>query len=176
MFPSFSLCTFQKQVSHNHKHLLTNSNSNFWHQKLRKLFTGNAHTVAHTILRLPAHNIIARYLKLTLIFLQSGIYHIPLDLASDISLSESGAVRFFVMQAFGIMIEDFVQAVFRKVTGRKRKAESEKWMKIVGFVWTAWFLLFWTSPGWYFVMIRSRATEAADRRMLPFSVASRLFK
>jgi hypothetical protein len=48
----------------------------------------------------------------------------------------------------------------------------------VGFVWAVAFLLFWTSPGWFFPQVyvaamRSEEERRAFRRLVPFTVLGR---
>ena len=48
----------------------------------------------------------------------------------------------------------------------------------MGFVWVVAFLLFWTSPGWFFPQVyvaamRSEEERRAFRRLAPFTVLGR---
>jgi hypothetical protein len=73
------------------------------------------------------------------------------DYAKGLSWEQSGAVRFFCTQAFGIMVEDAVQAIYRSVSGEKRDGQQvQAWKQVVGWVWVVVFLLFWSTPAWFF--------------------------
>jgi hypothetical protein len=91
------------------------------------------------------------------------VHHIC-DYARSLSWQESGAVRFFCTQAFGIMVEDAVQAIYRLVSGEKRDGRHVKvWRRVVGWVWTVVFLLFWSTPAWFFPI-------AIGEKLIPLSI------
>lgn len=94
------------------------------------------------------------------------------------SWSSSGAVRFFIAQAVGIVIEDFVQWIWGLFFDGEKKEGSEKgvetWKKVVGFAWVAVFMLFWTSPAWVFPVTLFNAVNGG--KMLPFSVVGHFLR
>ncbi|KAB8294718.1 hypothetical protein EYC80_006680 [Monilinia laxa] len=91
----------------------------FWHQGIQLSIKGPAEYLTHSILHLPHHTLLSRYLKVFLAFAVSGAMHTAADYGGNISLGESGAMRFFCTQALGIMIEDGVQEVWKRMGGRK---------------------------------------------------------
>lgn len=71
------------------------------------------------------------------------------DLALGIPAVEAGQFIFFTMQAFGIMLEDGIVALY-KTTGRPLPRALER---MFGYLWVfAW--LVWTGPGWYNPFVR----------------------
>ena len=93
----------------------------------------------------------ARYGFIAGVFTVSGIFHLLCDISQGIPKAESGAMRFFGIQTLGIMFEDAVQAVFKKLHGE----ESFTWRlatAVTGYLWVvAW--LTWTSPIWIYPTI-----------------------
>ena len=124
----------------------------FWHQYLRVTLEGCASLVVRS-LHIPKGTLIYRYTHIFLCFLASGLIHIGADWGETIPLRESGALYFFLTQAFGIMLEDAFQAAYYHFSGKQRKKETPKMHKIVGFVWLAIFLT-WSSPVWLYPQIR----------------------
>lgn len=79
---------------------------------------------------------------------------------------ESGALRFFVMQALGIIIEDAVQGIYRTVKRQPRFPGRPKgWKRALGILWL-FFWLFWTTPGWNYPIAR----RSSGQGILPFSL------
>lgn len=74
------------------------------------------------------------------------------DITQGIPLGESGAMRFFVMQSFGIMFEDAFLWVIQHCLGEKLHKYS--WVsRTAGYIWvTAW--LIWSSPVWLYPTMR----------------------
>ncbi|PMD30510.1 hypothetical protein L207DRAFT_520016 [Hyaloscypha variabilis F] len=143
-----------------------------WHQLPRKPLNNPAIWVVENVLGLKK-GLVARYLKITITFFLSGIIHQIGDLSSQLPLSSSSALQFFTIQALGIIFEDFIQQLYH-LAGFK----SGVFTKAVGFVWVVAFLLFWTSPGWFFPQVyvaamRSEEERRAFRRLVPFTVLGR---
>lgn len=89
-------------------------------------------------------------------FAVSGIFHALSDVSQGIPLGESGAMRFFVLQAIGIMLEDAFQAlIFRgEPSGHQGRGMLGTVLERVGGpLWlVAW--LTWTSPGWIYMFLQ----------------------
>ena len=99
-----------------------------------------------------------RYLQITLVFTVSGVFHTLSDISQRIPRSESGAMRFFCIQALGIMIEDAVQALFKELRAEEKADKSRILTRAAGYMWVvAW--LTWTSPIWIYPVM-SRDTGA----------------
>ena len=91
--------------------------------------------------------------------------HYICDYAKGLSWQQAGALRFFCTQAFGIMIEDAVQAIYRSVTGEKKDGQRvQAWKRVVGWIWVVVFLLFWSTPAWMF------PGAVGQDKLTPFSV------
>jgi hypothetical protein len=74
----------------------------------------NANFISFSILRIPNKTLFARYTKIMLAFNLSGLGHYFITIATGIPPSQTGALKFFVMQGLGIMFEDAVQALYRR--------------------------------------------------------------
>jgi len=114
----------------------------FWHQKLRNVIESPSDFISTSVLGLRKGTLLSRYTRLTLAFLISGVLHAALDHGQGVPFTESGALKFFTMQALGIMVEDAMQEVYQRCGG-----PSNVWSRGVGYTWVAfWFI--WTTPTW----------------------------
>lgn len=75
----------------------------------------------------------------------------------------------------GIILEDGVQALYRRVTGRKRVDVTPLWARFVGYLWVLVFLLFWSSPAWHFPMVKNEAGDYGAT-LLPYSLVRGFLK
>lgn len=96
---------------------------------------------------------LARYSNLFITFWISGVYHI---LSDGIEI-ESGVVRFFIMQAAAITVEDAFQSLYRK-NGRPI---GRGWSILFSYLWVGFFLV-WTSPGWRYPVVAFRFGQRRD--------------
>ena len=138
----------------------------FWHSGLRNPFLGTANFFTHDVLRLRRGTPAARYINLFLVFGISGAFHLSNETSSGIPPAKNRVSEFFLMQAVGITMEDFIEWVYRVVRpGRQRNRDDEKtgqdgvgesletWQKLIGYVWViSWFLL--TTPIWSYQRMR----------------------
>lgn len=127
----------------------------FWHQLLRVIFTKPAEFITHIILRIPRGTIAARYTNIFAVFLLSGILHLYNDQGSGVPVADSGAIRFFCSNALGIMFEDGIQALFKKIW----PSMSLSLKKLVGYAWVSIFLI-WTTPAWSYPYLRVANVES----------------
>lgn len=111
--------------------------------------------MTYTILRFNRGRVVGRYLFTFLVFSVSGVFHLCCDITQGIPSLESGAMRFFILQALGIMLEDAVSAVLGRLCPRKFRNISSS-LKPLGYVWVATWLM-WSSPTWIYSSMR-RAT------------------
>ena len=79
------------------------------------------------------------------------------------SLQQSGTMRFFVMQALGIMFEDAIKTVVGR--GEKIRRLAGLATRLFGYTWTIFFLV-WTTPTWLY----PDAAEPPKTLFLPFSL------
>lgn len=115
---------------------------------------GISNFFSHDVLHLAKHTILARYLNIFIAFFLSGVIHIASDHGLTILPCESGAVRFFLTQAFGIVLEDAFQAVYYNASGKPRPAKAPLLHKVVGYIWLILFLA-WSTPVWSYPQFRS---------------------
>ncbi|CZR63273.1 uncharacterized protein PAC_13170 [Phialocephala subalpina] len=141
--------------------------SKFWHQGTRKTFSNPSIFLVDNF-PIPLPSLVSRYAKIFLTFYISGLVHVIGDYIF-MPWSESWTVQFFIAQAVGIMLEDFVQWVWRTSIERKKGGETKTWKKVVGFVWVAVFMLVWSTPAWFFPNA-GKNTGAKEGKLLPFSV------
>ena len=139
----------------------------------RQTFGGPARSLVQDVLHLPQDSLSARYSKILVTFYISGLLHLSTDVAIGIGWGESGAIRFFCMQAVGILIEDSVQALYRRIDPEtQRPLPRQMLVRMIGFVWLGCFLA-WTTPVWAYPAMRRNQGEPKDM-VLPFSVIGML--
>lgn len=115
---------------------------------------GISRFATHDVLRLPKRTVVARYSNIFLAFFLSGLIHISSDHGTMLLPDESGAIRFFLTQTLGIVLEDAFQAAYYYLSGQKRAAKAPLRHKIVGYVWLVLFLS-WSTPAWSYPQFRS---------------------
>ena len=109
----------------------------------RRLLTSNANFLAN-LLHLP-RGTLATYFKLFMAFFLSGLIHATGDYILFQNFSEGTSVRFFLLQAAGITLEDAVIALGSRLGYKESNA-----FKLIGFAWVfAWFTFsmpIWLDP------------------------------
>ncbi|KAH7320699.1 membrane bound O-acyl transferase family-domain-containing protein [Stachybotrys elegans] len=137
----------------------------FYHQLLRRGCGGIAHFLTCTCLGLSKRGIWSRYIYTCAVFMVSGLFHAFSDVAQGIPWSESGALQFFMLQVFGIMLEDAFGALLRLRTSsdwdpaQRSFSTSRRPFKALGYLWTlAW--LVWSTPVWIYPSLQ-RSTGVA---------------
>ena len=141
----------------------------------RQTFGGPARFLIHDVLHISQHTLVARYSKIFATFLISGLLHLSTDLVMGIAWDESGSIRFFYTQAFGILLEDGVQALYRRVGPEdQRSSQGRKLVTMICYIWLCCFLT-WSTPAWAYPAMR-RNQGAAKDAVLPVSVMKLLFR
>jgi hypothetical protein len=80
--------------------------------------------------------------------------HYACDRVVPVNQEESGSIRFFCVQAVGIMIEDGAQELYRRIYGKATaNSGSPLWTKLVGYIWVVAFLT-WSTPAWIYPHLR----------------------
>lgn len=152
-------------------------NSRFWHQLNRRIISDLAIFIGHYVCMLlkllkldeVVNDRLLHYQNLLVHFIISGLHHLVIDLSSGIPWYGSGAVRFFCMQALGIILEKVVHSLHLSLSGRASPREPPtSWTKILGYIWVISFLS-WTVPGWLYPMLCRTRTGMEDS-VLPFSL------
>jgi hypothetical protein len=115
--------------------------------------------VTREVLRLPNPSLLERYANIFVAFTLSGIFHVFIDIGNG--RTEWGqSMLFFQSFAFGIMIEDGIQALWRRLTGDVfvyADQDVPTWKKIVGFFWVISF--FAVVAPWHVYPSASGASE-----------------
>ncbi|RAL02540.1 wax synthase family protein [Aspergillus ibericus CBS 121593] len=137
-----------------------------WHQTLRALLVSNADFLS-AILHIPVSlHLPFRFL---FCFTVSGVVHLLMDVGFGVSIRESGALWFFVLQVGGIFAELLVGRVVGVDLGlgNGNGKGGMGWVrKGVGFVWVGGFML-WTVPVWVNPIL-VRLFKDGVRMMSPF--------
>lgn len=108
---------------------------------------------------LPHSSYLARYTRLMIAFLISGLLHYHADQVMGVSNSENGAVVFFLLHACFIMLEDAVAPVLASVLPPRLRYA-------LGYLWVVAFFI-WSSPVWTYSSTRLGIDSAA---LLPVRV------
>lgn len=107
--------------------------------------------VCRHILRLPHPSLFERYINIFLVFAISSCLHLAIDGRAGIMHPQTGALRCFLIQPIGIMLEDGVQALYRRLCGGS--SSSTKWTRMVGYIWV-WAFLTLVAPLYNFPLFR----------------------
>jgi hypothetical protein len=124
-----------------------------------------AHYTTHVLLGLARGTTMARYTRILIAFTSSGIMHLVADVAAGVSLHDSGAMRFFMTQALGLMLEDCAVRLYYHAPSSMRL--SSHLARLLGFVWVSVFLT-WSVPAYLYPMMW-RANQGLQDSTIPFS-------
>ncbi|KAK8072791.1 hypothetical protein PG996_006139 [Apiospora saccharicola] len=123
----------------------------------------------HDVLRLPKGTKMVRYLRISLIFLLSGIMHVAIDVASGIPLQRSGAMKFFSIQPLGVFIEDMFLSMFHAGSERPPLPKSLRlWRRCAGWAWLGLWMA-WTAPAYLYPIMAQEESEE-NGGVVPLSV------
>lgn len=113
-----------------------------WHQNLRRILTVHSKFIVKNVFSLTNGTSLAWHVQLYAAFAISGLVHLAGDYLALGDWTTGGSMRFFVLQAVAITIEDIViNSASRIGFGRTRLS------KCVGYMWVlGWFIL--SVPGW----------------------------
>lgn len=138
----------------------------FWHQTNTRKFSSMAHCTTHVLVGLPRGTVTARYLRILVAFLCSGVMHLLCDRASGVSFSDSGAIRFFLTQAVGLILEDCILKWYERSPSYMQLPVVL--VRMMGFAWVAIFLV-WSVPAYMYPMLW-RANQGLQDSTIPFSL------
>ncbi|KAL4783350.1 membrane bound O-acyl transferase family-domain-containing protein [Aspergillus varians] len=126
----------------------------FWHQLFRWPMQGISTFLCTSILRLPRRSLVERYAKIIFVFVVSSAIHLAIDGRAGILLPRTGALRCFLVQPLGIMLEDGVQELYRRVrVCGGGEVASTKWTRMAGYIWV-WSFLALAAPLYNFPLFR----------------------
>ncbi|KAI9706837.1 MAG: hypothetical protein M1812_008212 [Candelaria pacifica] len=145
-----------------------------WHQTLRRQLSAFANLFTYSILHLPRGILIARYTHIFFAFFGSGMMHLIADIGGKVRVRDSGCLSFFCAQALGIVLEDGVQEMYRRLRGSSTPGPLEKGaMRVLGYAWVVVFLS-WSAPAWIYPWLQVARKEdnilsfGNFRSILPF--------
>ncbi|KAJ5594080.1 uncharacterized protein N7459_000288 [Penicillium hispanicum] len=145
----------------------------FWHQFLRQPFTSISNFIARDILSLRRSSLLERYTNIFIVFFCSAVFHVMVDMLQSLPMEYSGSIPFYLAFVLGIMLEDGVQALWRRFAGSDSEQASSHgavppaWHKVVGMAWTMTWLAITST--WYFTPVIQLTNP--DMFMVPFSLA-----
>ncbi|KAJ5629249.1 hypothetical protein N7528_002906 [Penicillium herquei] len=123
-----------------------------WHQcnthKLRRISS----YIVRNILGINSKGLVYCYAHMVFVFVISALMHYLTDLSMGLSISSSGAISFFCIQALGVLIEDSVCSVYLSVCGISKDQPRSRSQKILGYIWVSSFL-FWSLPAYVYPML-----------------------
>ena len=129
--------------------------------------------LVNDVFKLQAVHPTTRYIRLGLVFLISGIVHLGIDISSGIPWQETGAIRFFCTQAFGILLEESAHAMYLSNPLLQRLCEPHMSLaRTIGGAWVFAFMV-WTVPGYMYPMMR-RTRSGMQDSILPYSILTNL--
>ncbi|KGO44061.1 hypothetical protein PEX2_020700 [Penicillium expansum] len=147
----------------------------FWHQFMRQPFTSISNFIARDVLNLTRSSTLERYTNLFIVFLISAIFHVIVDILQSVPMERSGSMPFYLAFVLGIMLEDGVQNIWKRVQTSNDRHEKAKqssgivplWKRTAGLVW----VMLWlgVTSTWYFTPMIQSTND--DLRVIPFSVA-----
>jgi len=139
-----------------------------WHQATRKIFAAPANYFVDEWFVFQKYSPPATYSKVFVTFFMSGVVHAIADWSNGMDWDKSGALKFFYFQAAGIVVEDFVQLIYRLISGRDLKDPPRLWTRMLGYVWVGFFLLFWTTPGWFYPTAAMNMGREEQGKFIPY--------
>jgi hypothetical protein len=110
----------------------------FWHQLHARKLSSMSSFLVSVLTRSQRRNAMTMLLSLAMTFLLSGMVHFMVDLGVGILGSESGAVQFFLLQAFAIWFDETAKEIYKAIVSRSLRFNLLE--KLVGYAWVVAFL------------------------------------
>lgn len=142
---------------------------------MRQPFTSISNFIARDVLNLTQYSILERYTNIFIVFLISAIFHVIVDILQSVPMESSGSMPFYLAFVFGIMLEDGVQHIWKRVQIPDNEHEKTKqssgivplWKRATGLVW----VMLWlgVTSTWYFTPMIQSTND--DLGVIPFSIA-----
>ncbi|KAJ5729169.1 uncharacterized protein N7483_003677 [Penicillium malachiteum] len=142
----------------------------FWHQMVRQPLSAMSNWITRDILQLPKGSILESSMNIFVVFLQSGLLHLFIDIAAGIPAEYSGSLPFFTSFTVGIIIEQAVQNLYYWIKGPGAK-EYAIWKRVVGYMW----VLLWVGiPSTWWIHPNMQNTPPHKLSMVPFSFSDHI--
>lgn len=141
---------------------------------MRQPFTSISNFIARDVLHLTRSSMLERYTNIFIVFLISAMFHVMVDILQSVPMERSGSMPFYLSFVFGMMLEDGVQNIWKRVQAPENWQEVKQssgivplWKRAVGMVW----VMLWLgiTSTWYFTPMIQSTND--DLRVIPFSVA-----
>ena len=133
---------------------------------------GLATVITTHLLRISPNSQLSRYTQLFMTFFISGFIHALTEIAQGMDFWQSGAIRFFVTQALGILLEDIIRAQWSLIRSSRKERSisttSVRTLPWLGYLWVFLFMV-WSTPVWIYPAIAANRGEEKDL-ILPFSI------
>ena len=104
--------------------------------------------------------------------LVSGLMHMGIDMSTGLPFHESGAVRFFTIQALGITGEQVMMRTLSRLLCRIHQRVPLVWRQRIGICWVLAFLS-WSAPAYIYPTL-SRTKRGEEESILPVSILYRI--
>ncbi|KAI2621802.1 membrane bound O-acyl transferase family-domain-containing protein [Hypoxylon sp. NC1633] len=136
--------------------------STFWHQINTHRLNTMSNFLIQDVLRIRRNTKLVRVLRIWVVFLISGVWHVAIDFSSGIPVRDSGALRFFCIQPLGIIAEDIVRSYIPPATSRSKSIQH-----FLGFIWVCLWMA-WTAPAYLYPIINK--SEPGASGVVPISI------
>ncbi|KAK4210160.1 membrane bound O-acyl transferase family-domain-containing protein [Rhypophila decipiens] len=139
----------------------------FWHQINTHRLRVISNFLWYQFFGFPRDVKPVRYMRPLAIFFVSGLLHVAIDVSSGMYLHESGAMRFFLIQPLGLMMEDAILGAYYNFN----KQPATMAHRLLGMLWVGMWMA-WTAPSYlYPVLAKADSSSAAGMdRVVPFSI------
>lgn len=119
------------------------------------------------VLGMPRGSALRGYSVILAVFVMSGLLHVLVDTTQAIPWEFSGATAFFSSTVLGIMIEEGLQGIWRKMNPRtSAQASPPLWARTLGLAWVVTWM--GVTSTWYFTPIIQVPAETVT--LIPFSM------
>ncbi|KAI1460936.1 membrane bound O-acyl transferase family-domain-containing protein [Annulohypoxylon moriforme] len=136
--------------------------STFWHQTNTHRLRTLSNFFIRDVLRIRKNAKLVRFLRIWVVFLISGLMHVAIDFSAGIPIQDSGAMRFFLIQPLGIIIEDVAGTYASPAIPKPRIVR-----RCLGFIWVSLWMA-WTAPAYLYPIINKSDPE--DSGVVPVSL------
>ncbi|KAM7187306.1 hypothetical protein V8F33_011296 [Rhypophila sp. PSN 637] len=143
----------------------------FWHQINTHRLQVISSFVLYDVLKLPRDVRRYRGLRTIVIFLVSGLLHLGIDVSSGMSLRESGAMSFFMIQPLGLYFDDQIHAAIGAPFRRMKKKQLTFGRRMLGLIWVCQWMT-WTTPVYLYPVLAKAASSSGmgNNRVVPFDI------